>query len=125
MAKYNLHVVPHQGKWAVQAEGSGKATSIHDSQAEAIDRARETAHRLGAVLIIHEAHGRIEHRENITAEQVPAKTANADQHVVPHEGKWAVKPAGSDKPNTRKSSPTRQCDGSVSGRRVPPMSICT
>ena len=28
MPNANLHVVPHQGKWAVQQEGSGKATSI-------------------------------------------------------------------------------------------------
>jgi len=100
MSNANLHVVPHQGKWAVQPEGSGKATSIHATQAEAIDRARETAHRIGTLLVIHEAHGRIESRENIAADKVPAKEANADQHVVLHEGKWAVQAAGSSKPTS-------------------------
>lgn len=100
MTQHNQHVVPHEGKWAVKEEGSEKPTSVHATQAEAIHRARESAHRLGTVLVIHDAHGRIEHRENIAAEQVPAKKANADQHVVPHEGKWAVKAAGSDKPTS-------------------------
>ena len=64
MPNANLHVVPHQGKWAVQLEGSGKATSIHATQAEAIDSAREIAHRIGTLLVIHEAHGRIESRKH-------------------------------------------------------------
>lgn len=100
MPTHNQHVVPHEGKWAVKEEGSAKPTSIHATQQEAIDRGREIAHRLGSMLIIHEAHGRIEHRESIAAAQVPAKKANADQHVVAHEGKWAVKAAGSDKPSS-------------------------
>jgi len=98
MTKHNQHVVPHQGKWAVREEGSDKVASVHATQKEAIHHARELAHRQGMVLVIHDAHGRIEHRENIAAEQVPAKEANADQHVVPHEGKWAVMAAGSNKP---------------------------
>jgi len=100
MTTHNQHVVPHEGKWAVKEEGSAKPTSVHATQQEAILRGREIAHRLGSTLIIHEAHGRIEHRESITAAQVPAKQANADQHVVAHEGKWAVKAAGSDKPSS-------------------------
>ncbi len=100
MPTHNQHVVPHEGKWAVKEEGSAKPTSIHATQQEAIHHGREIAHRLGSMLIIHEAHGRIEHRESIAAAQVPAKQANADQHVVAHEGKWAVKAAGSDKPSS-------------------------
>lgn len=100
MTKHNQHVVPQEGRWAIKAEGSDKATSVHATQVEAIHKARELAHRLGGALIIHDTHGRIEHRENITAEQVPTKKANADQHVVPHEGKWAVMAAGSAKPTS-------------------------
>jgi uncharacterized protein YdaT len=100
MTKHNQHVVPHEGKWVVKAEGSDKPSSVHDTQEEAIHCGREFAHRLGTVLVIHDAHGRIEHQENITAAQVPAKKANDDQHVVLHEGKWAVKSAGSGKPTS-------------------------
>ncbi len=98
--KHNQHVVPHEGQWAVRAEGNDKLTTIHATQQEAIVQGRKIAHRLGVALIVHEAHGRIEHRESIVAKDVPAKKANADQHVVPHEGKWAVKAAGSDKPTS-------------------------
>ena len=104
MTTHTQHVVPHEGKWAIKQEGSDKYTSIHAAQQEAINSGREIAHRLGARLVIHEAHGRIDHTESVTAAQVPTKKANADQHVVPHEGKWAVRPAGSDKPSSVHSS---------------------
>ena len=100
MTKHIQHVVPHEGKWAVKSESIEIPSSVHATQKEAIHSAREIAHRMGVALVIHDEHGRIEHRENITAEQVPAKKANADQHVVSHEGKWAVKAAGSDKPTS-------------------------
>src|SRR6266849_4026908 len=90
MVKHNQHVVPHEGKWAVRLEGSAQPSSVHATQEEAIHRAREIAHRMGVALIIHEQHGRIEHREKFTKEP--------NQHVVPHEGKWAVKAEGSEKP---------------------------
>ena len=100
MTAHNQHVVLHEGKWAIRTEGSEKLTSVHDTQEEAIARARERAHRLGTTLFIHDAHGRFKKVENIHAEQVSAKKANADQHVVPHEEKWAVMAAGSDKPSS-------------------------
>ena len=100
MTAHNQHVVPHDDKWAVKTEGSEKLSSVHNTQAEAVDRARERAHRLGTTLFIHDAHGRFKHVENIHAKEIPAKKANADQHVVPQEEKWAVKAAGSDKPTS-------------------------
>ena len=39
----NQHVVPHQGDWAVKGEGNERATSVHTTQEEAIERAREIA----------------------------------------------------------------------------------
>ena len=100
MTAHNQHVVPHEGKWAVRTEGSEKLSSVHETEEEAINRARERAHRLGTTLFIHDAHGRFEHVENIHAKEIPAKKANADQHVVPHGEEWAVKAAGSDKPTS-------------------------
>ena len=100
MTKHNQHVVKHEGKWAVRAESIEKPSSIHNTQAEAINRAREIAHREGTRLYIHDAHGRFKAVENIHAEKVPEKKANADQHVVPHEEKWAILAAGTKKPTS-------------------------
>jgi hypothetical protein len=37
----NQHVVPRDGGWAVKPEGGQRASSIHGTQREAIDRGRE------------------------------------------------------------------------------------
>ena len=41
--KSNQHVVPHNGKWGVRGAGNSKVTSIHNTQGQATDRAREIA----------------------------------------------------------------------------------
>jgi hypothetical protein len=41
MSKKNQHVVPHDDDWAVKGAGNSKATSVHSTQGEAIERARE------------------------------------------------------------------------------------
>ena len=53
MAGRNQHVIPHQGKWAVKGEGSQRATSIHETQAEATDKARDLARRQKSELLVH------------------------------------------------------------------------
>jgi hypothetical protein len=39
----NQHVVPHSNNWAVKGEGNSKTTSIHSTQREAIEQARNIA----------------------------------------------------------------------------------
>src|ERR1700736_6755323 len=39
----NQHVVPRDGGWAVKPEGGQRASSIHGTQREAIDRGREVS----------------------------------------------------------------------------------
>ena len=39
----NQHVVPRGGGWAVKPEGGQRASSIHGTQREAIDRGREVS----------------------------------------------------------------------------------
>ncbi|WP_162544262.1 DUF2188 domain-containing protein, partial [Klebsiella pneumoniae] len=39
----NQHVVTHPDGWAVKGEGNERATSVHSTQAEAIEAAREIA----------------------------------------------------------------------------------
>lgn len=63
--KGNQHVVPHSGGWAVRGEGNGRATSVHDTQREAIDAAREIARNRGGELLIHGRDGRIRERDSV------------------------------------------------------------
>jgi len=39
--KKNYHVVPQRGKWAVKMEKAERADSLHDTQSQAINRARD------------------------------------------------------------------------------------
>lgn len=42
-----LHVVPATGGWAVRREGADRATSVHETQAEAVKAARAALQRTG------------------------------------------------------------------------------
>ena len=64
MAKRNQHVVPHDGRWAVRGTGSQRASSVHQTQHEAIDAAREIARNQGSELFIHGRDGRIRERDS-------------------------------------------------------------
>lgn len=39
----NQHVVWHQGGWSVKGENNSKATSVHNTQKDAIEKARGIA----------------------------------------------------------------------------------
>lgn len=73
MAK-NWHVVPYDGEWAVRGEGNGRATSVHRTQAEAINAAREIAKTQRSELIIHRSDGRIRDRDSYGADPLPPKS---------------------------------------------------
>ena len=60
MAK-NQHVIPYEGKWAVQSEGHKKLSSVFDTKQEAIDKARELARISGTEIRIHGRNGQIFH----------------------------------------------------------------
>lgn len=60
----NQHVVPHNGGWAVKPAGGDGASSVHDSQREAIERAREIAQNQNSELFIHGRDGRIRERDS-------------------------------------------------------------
>lgn len=53
------HVVPAGDDWGVRGEGNERLTSIHDTQAEAIEAAREIARNQHSELVIHRPNGRI------------------------------------------------------------------
>jgi len=60
----NQHVVPHDGKWGVRGEGNERVTSTHDTQAEAIERAREIAINQESEVVIHRPDGRIRDKDS-------------------------------------------------------------
>lgn len=64
MAKKNQHVVPHPDGWAVKSEGASKASSVHRTQMEAIERGRDVAQNQGSELFIHGRDGRIRERDS-------------------------------------------------------------
>ena len=69
----NQHVVPHDGKWAVRGEGNDRATSVHATQREAIEAAREIARNQRAELLIHGEDGKIRERDSYGHDPYPPK----------------------------------------------------
>ena len=87
----NLHVVLRNDGWAVRAEGRSRATSIHKSQREAIDSARQLAQQTTTTVVIHGRDGRIKERTSY----VPNPRAPREPRRVPY-------PSGS--PNTNREA---------------------
>lgn len=56
----DLHVVPHDEQWAVEAEHSERATNVLSSKDEAVDKAKEMASDDNSNIVIHNAQGQIE-----------------------------------------------------------------
>lgn len=73
MMRKNQHVVPHAGRWAVRGEGNGRATSVHDTQREAIRCAREIAQRERAELVIHGRDGAIRDKDSFGPDPNPPR----------------------------------------------------
>lgn len=73
MAKSNQHVVPHADGWAVKGEGAERASSVHRTQQEAIDRGREVARNQNSELFIHGRDGRIRERDSLGNDPFPPK----------------------------------------------------
>ena len=67
MSRNERHVVPNpEGGWDVVAPNSGRASSHHGTQAEAIARAREIVHNTGGgELVIHGTDGRIRDSDTV------------------------------------------------------------
>jgi hypothetical protein len=73
MSKKNQHVVPHGGDWAVKGAGNSKATKVVNTQAEAIQLAREIAKNQGSEMFIHGQNGRIRERNTYGDDPFPPK----------------------------------------------------
>ena len=56
----NYHVVPRDdGRWAVQRAGGQRASSVHDTQGDAVNAGRDLARQAGGELRIHRPNGQI------------------------------------------------------------------
>lgn len=73
MSKKNIHVVPHDNGWATRKEGAGRVGSTHDTQRDAIDRARDQARRDQVELVIHRPDGRIRDKDSYGNDPFPPK----------------------------------------------------
>lgn len=71
MTNKNQHVVPHEGGWAVKGAGNQKASSVHQTQKEAISAARDTAIRQKSEMLIHGQNGQIRERNTYGRDPYP------------------------------------------------------
>lgn len=70
----NQHVMPHpDGGWQVKSEGDSSATLKTDTQAKAIDVAREIARNQKSELIIHARDGSIREKNSYGNDPFPPK----------------------------------------------------
>jgi len=69
----NVHVVPRNEGWAVRRAGAQRDSSLHDTQADAIDAARQTAQRERVELFIHGRNGQIRERDSHGPDPYPPK----------------------------------------------------
>lgn len=73
MTKRNQHVVPRSDGWAVKGAGAERASSVHATQRDAIETAREIAQRQGTELLIHGRNGQIRERDSFGNDPFPPK----------------------------------------------------
>lgn len=74
MGKRDKHVTPHPaGGWQVKTEGAERAGSLHRTQQEAIERARESAKREKVEVVIHRPDGTIRDSDSYGKDPNPPK----------------------------------------------------
>ena len=73
MKKRNQHVVPHENGWAVRGACSRRATSVHQTQRDAIKVGREIARNQGTEFFVHGLDGRIRERDSYGNDPFPPK----------------------------------------------------
>lgn len=71
--KRDVHVVPHQKGWATKKEGTARAGSVHATQRDAIERAKEQAEREKTEVVIHRKDGRIRDSDSYGNDPVPPR----------------------------------------------------
>ncbi|MCY7908301.1 DUF2188 domain-containing protein [Bacillus inaquosorum] len=68
----NQHITPRSdGKWQVKGAGNGRATSVHDTQKDAINAGRDIARNQKSELVIHGKNGRIRQKDSYGNDPYP------------------------------------------------------
>ncbi|TAK79242.1 MAG: DUF2188 domain-containing protein [Gammaproteobacteria bacterium] len=75
MNRKNPHVVPIKRgeQWAIKIEGNKRETSLHNTQKDAIEAAREIAIKNKAELFIHNRQGKIREKNSYGNDPNPPK----------------------------------------------------
>lgn len=73
MAKKDYHVVPHGEGWAVKREGAERASSLHETQSDAIQDGKRLAQINKAELVIHRPNAQIRDSDSYGNDPVPPK----------------------------------------------------
>jgi hypothetical protein len=76
MTKKDIHVVKHDGGWAVRREGNERASSVHDTKADAMAQAREQGRRDHVEVVEHGRNGRIQGSNSYGNDPNPPKDKN-------------------------------------------------
>jgi Uncharacterized protein conserved in bacteria (DUF2188) len=69
----NIHVVHRNDGWVVRKEGTSRATSVHQTQRDAVDAARKIARNQSGELVIHGRDGRIRGRDSYGTDPMPLR----------------------------------------------------
>jgi uncharacterized protein YdaT len=67
------HVVKRPEGWGVRGEGNSRDTSLHPTQREAIDAARQIAQRQQSEVVIHDQRGRIRDKDSYGPDPSPPR----------------------------------------------------
>lgn len=67
------HVVPRSGNWAVRGAGNKRDTSVHETQQEAFEAAREIARNQRSEVFLHNRQGQIRERNTYGDDPHPPK----------------------------------------------------
>lgn len=60
----NVHVVPHNGKWATRTEGNSRVSKTFDKQSDAIGAGKDQATKNNSELLIHGRNGQIREKNS-------------------------------------------------------------
>jgi len=71
--KINQHVVKRTDGWAVVGEGNSRDTSVHQTQHQAIERAREIAQNQRSEVVIHGEDGKIRDKNSYGNDSFPPR----------------------------------------------------
>lgn len=75
MSKKNIHITRRKSedKWAVIGEGDGRASSLHDTQGDAIDAGRRLAEKNKSELVIHDRENKIRDKDSFGNDPFPPR----------------------------------------------------